>query len=100
VILAYKRNKAGTLQAAYSDSVRVGYIDQSGGHRWIWSLNTIQPQGGRASGIEETEAVAKAALELHWVRWMGAAGLTFKEQQNAESERPANRDRAGAASES
>ena len=75
MILTYIRNKAGSVQAAHSGIVRVGYIDCSDERRWIWSLNTIQPQGGRASGIVETEEQAKGALEDHWVRWVGAAGL-------------------------
>ena len=95
MILTYKRNKAGTLQAAHSGSVRVGYIEQGNAeHRWLWSLNTIQPQGGRASGIVETEALAKDALEDQWVRWVGAAGLDLKEQQNAETAGPADRSHA------
>ena len=80
MILSYKRNTRGTLQAAYSGSVRVGYIEQGNAeHRWIWSLNTIQPKGGRASGIEETEHLAKDQLEHQWVKWLSAAGLKIKE---------------------
>ena len=75
--LTYKRNKMGTLQAAYAGSVRVGYVEASDEYRWIWSLNTIQPKGGRASGIEETEHMAKLKLEFQWAKWVEAAGLTF-----------------------
>ena len=82
-LLVYKRNKAGTLQAAHSGSVRVGYIEQGNAeHRWLWSLNTIQPLGGRASGIEETEDRAKGMLTAAWVAWISAAGLHLKEQQD------------------
>ncbi len=98
MILHYKGNRAGTLQAAYSGSVRVGYVEQSrigdDTNRWIWSLNTIQPKGGRASGIETTEVLAKDALDHQWVLWLEAAGLTFKEQRNAEPERPSDRAEA------
>jgi len=80
VILNYKRNTRGTLQAAQAGSVRVGYVEQSvQPNRWIWSLNTIQPKGGRASGIEETEHLAKEALERQWIKWIEAAGLSIKE---------------------
>ena len=50
----YRQNASGSLQAAYSNAVRIGYIEQSSGHnRWIYSLNTIQP--GRAGiGIVAT----------------------------------------------
>jgi hypothetical protein len=76
VILTYKRNPRGTLQAAYAGLVRVGYVEQSiQPDRWIWSLNTIQPKGGRASGIETTEIEAKAVLEDAWAAWVKAAGL-------------------------
>lgn len=77
--LTFKRNKTtGTLQAAYAGSVRVGYVESSATDRWLWSLNTIQPQGGRASGIAETEETAKAVLTKAWLVWVSAAGL--KEQ--------------------
>jgi len=76
--LAYKANTAKTMQAAYSNAVRIGYIDRSDDDRWLWSLNTIQPKGGRASGIEETEASAKSALEDAWRAWVRAAGLMEK----------------------
>lgn len=88
MILTYKRNPSGTLQAAISGSVRVGYVETTAANRWIWSLNTIQPKGGRASGIVETELLAKDALEYQWILWIGAAGLTFKEQHDAESQVP------------
>ena len=83
MILVYKRNPRGTLQAAYAGSVRIGYVESSTPNRWIWSLNTIQPKGGRANGIEETEGESKAALTRAWVAWVSAAGLDFKEQQIA-----------------
>jgi hypothetical protein len=76
--LAYKANQAKTMQAAYSNAVRIGYIDKSDDDRWLWSLNTIQPKGGRASGIEETEASAKAALQDAWTAWVRSAGLMEK----------------------
>jgi hypothetical protein len=85
VILTYKRNPHGTLQAAHSGSVRIGYVENTASHRWIWSLNTIQPKGGRASGIEETEESAKDVLHIAWLKWLDAAGLTCKEQQDARS---------------
>lgn len=69
-----------TMQAAYSNAVRIGYIDRSENDRWLWSLNTIQPKGGRASGIETTEEAAKAALTVAWTEWVSAAGLSHKEQ--------------------
>lgn len=75
MILTYKQNRMGTVQAAYSGIVRIGYVDRSNDQRWIWSLNTIQPKGGRASGVEETEALAKDALEYQWTLWLTAAGL-------------------------
>ena len=85
MILSYKRNTRGTLQAAYAGSVRVGYIEQSiQPSRWIWSLNTIQPKGGRASGIEETEHLAKDKLEHQWALWINAAGLEIKGQHDGE----------------
>lgn len=82
--LTYKRNKMGTLQAAYAGSVRVGYVESTASDRWIWSLNTIQPKGGRASGIEETEHLAKSQLEHQWVKWIDAAGLQFSGRINIE----------------
>lgn len=75
--LTYKKNAASTLQAAYSGEVRIGYVEQSNEHRWLWSLNTIQPKGGRASGICETEQQAKITLGNAWVAWVQAAELTF-----------------------
>ena len=77
--LTFKHDKkTGTLQTAFAGSVRVGYVESSATHRWLWSLNTIQPQGGRASGIEESEETAKAVLTQAWLVWVSAAGL--KEQ--------------------
>lgn len=78
MILTYKRNTRGTLQAAYCGSVRVGYVESTASERWLWSLNTIQPKGGRASGIEESEHLAKDALEHRWTLWLEAAGLQTK----------------------
>ena len=82
-MIIYKRNTRGTLQAAYSCSVRIGYIEQSRigseTNRWIWSLNTIQPGGGRATGIEESETLAKNALAYQWTLWLVAAGLRLTE---------------------
>jgi hypothetical protein len=82
VILTYKTNRTGTVQAAYSGIVRVVYVDQSNEGRWLWSLNTIQPKGGRASGIEATEVLAKDKLEYQWVLWLTAAGLQMVEAMN------------------
>ena len=79
MILTYKKNRSGTVQAAYCGIVRIGYVDQSGDNRWLWSLNTIQPQGGRATGIAETEVLAKDALEYQWMLWLTAAGLQLTE---------------------
>lgn len=79
-MLSYRHNASGTLQAAYSSAVRIGYIEQGSGHsRWLWSLNTIQPKGGRASGIVATEAAAKEALADAWATWLTAAGLKRNE---------------------
>jgi hypothetical protein len=86
-VIIYKSNTAHTLQAAHSGSVRIGYIDRSTSTRWIWSLNMIQPRGGRAHGIEDTEEAAKAALQHALIKWVGDAGLQFKEQNNVKSER-------------
>lgn len=78
-MLTYKSNPKRTTHAAHCGSVRVGYIEVSNSpDRWIWSLNTIQPKGGRASGIVANEAEAKTALETAWAAWLDAAGL--KEQ--------------------
>jgi len=79
-MLTFKANASKTLHAAHSGSVRVGYIEHSSidADRWIWSLNTIQPKGGRASGIETNEEAAKTALSLAWVAWLIAAGLEVK----------------------
>jgi hypothetical protein len=93
-VITYKRNKSNTVQAAHSGSVRIGYIDASDEHRWIWSLNMIQPGGGRATGIEENEQAAKQAIADALVKWVNAAGLEFKEQQNAEPQRSADREDA------
>jgi hypothetical protein len=82
VILTYKQNRTGTVQAAYCSTVRVGYVDKSNEGRWLWSLNTIQPKGGRATGIEDTEVLAKDALEHQWVLWLAAAGLQMIEVGN------------------
>jgi hypothetical protein len=78
-VLTYKKNRSGTVQAAHCGTVRIGYVDQSGDNRWLWSLNTIQPKGGRATGIEETEEKAKATLEHQWMLWLTAAGLQLME---------------------
>lgn len=83
-MIIYKRNKMGTVQAAHSGTVRVGYVDCSDEYRWIWSLNMIQPGGGRATGIVESEGEAKQALEAALRKWVDAAGLTFREQHNGE----------------
>lgn len=81
-MLTFKANAAKTLHAAHSGNVRVGYVEHSRlgteTDRWIWSLNTIQPKGGRASGIETSEEKAKTALGLAWVAWLIAAGLEVK----------------------
>ena len=82
MILTFKGNPSKTLYAAQCGSVRVGYIEHSRigteTDRWIWSLNTIQPKGGRASGIVTSEAEATAALEAAWIAWLDAAGLEVK----------------------
>ena len=74
-MITYKRNARSTLQAAYSGSVRIGYVESSATERWIWSLNTIQPGGGRATGITENEEAAKNALLGAWLAWIIAANL-------------------------
>jgi hypothetical protein len=76
-MISYRINRGGTVQAAYSGTVRVGYIDRADEHRWIWSLNMIQPGGGRATGIEESERQAKQAMTDALVKWVEAAGLKF-----------------------
>jgi hypothetical protein len=81
-VITYKRNRLGTLQASHCGEVRVGYIDCSDEYRWIWSLNMIQPGGGRATGIVESEGEAKQAMEAALRKWVDAAGLTFKGQQD------------------
>ena len=78
-MINYRSNQAHTLQAAYSGQVRIGYIDRSNDQRWLFSLNTIQPQGGRIHGIKATEQEAKDALWEAWVEWVKAAGLEFIE---------------------
>jgi hypothetical protein len=95
-VITYKRNTRSTLQAAYSGSVRIGYVESSASERWLWSLNTIQPGGGRAAGIAESEVLAKDQLAYQWVKWVNAAGLqlNLKEQHHAEVERPADRQGA------
>jgi hypothetical protein len=73
-----------TVQAAYSNAVRIGYIDKINEDRWRWSLNTIQPKGGRAEGAVGSESAAKAALTNAWHAWVNAAGL---QHQGASDER-------------
>ena len=77
-LLTYKANASGTQHAAYCGACRIGYIDNTDDERWIWSLNTIQPKGGRASGIVGNEATAKSLLEAALYAWLDAAGLEFK----------------------
>ena len=79
-MITYKSNPRGTVQAAIIGAVRVGYVDHSDDKRWIWSLNMIQPGGGRATGIEQTQEDAKQALSDALVKWVDAADLMFKEQ--------------------
>ena len=76
-MITYKRNKMGTVQAAHCGAVRIGYIDCADEYRWIWSLNMIQPGGGRATGIEDSEEAAKQAIADALVKWVEAAGLKF-----------------------
>jgi hypothetical protein len=76
-MISYRPNRGGTVQAAYSANVRVGYIDCADENRWIWSLNLIQPGGGRATGIVESEPQAKQAMSDALVKWVNAAGLKF-----------------------
>jgi hypothetical protein len=76
--LTYKSNRAGTLKACYCDQVRIGYVENTGDDRWVWTLNMLQPEGGRATGIVVSEAKAKAALTDALVLWVDAAGLEFK----------------------
>jgi len=78
MILTYRPNRSGDRQAAYCGAVRIGYIDRTAPDRWIWSLNTIQPEGGRAADIVTTEEAAKRALAEALVDWLDAAGLQFK----------------------
>ena len=80
-MITYKSNPRGTVQAALIGAVRVGYVDHSDDKRWIWSLNVIQPGGGRATGITETQEEAKQALSDALVKWVEAAGLQFQEEQ-------------------
>ena len=76
-MISYRQNRGGTVQAAYSGTVRIGYIDRADEDRWIWSMNMIQPGGGRATGIEESEREAKQAMTDALVKWVEAAGLKF-----------------------
>jgi hypothetical protein len=82
--LTYKANAGGTLLAAYCGACRIGYVERSRvageSERWIWSLNTIQPKGGRASGIAGSEDAAKTALTGALAVWLDAAALQPKEQ--------------------
>ena len=76
-MISYRINRGGTVQAAYSGTVRIGYIDRADEDRWLWSLNMIQPGGGRANGIETSEQKAKQAMTDALVKWVEAAGLKF-----------------------
>ena len=76
-MISYRQNRGGTVQAAHSGQVRIGYIDHADENRWIWSLNMIQPGGGRATGIEKSEREAKQAMTDALVKWVEAAGLKF-----------------------
>jgi hypothetical protein len=76
-MISYRQNRGGTVQAAYSGTVRVGYIDRADEDRWLWSLNMIQPGGGRANGIAASEAEAKQAMADALVKWVEAAGLRW-----------------------
>jgi hypothetical protein len=82
MMLTYKANATGTLFAAYCGACRIGYVEHSRitseSDRWIWSLNTVQPKGGRATGIVGNEATAKSLLEAALYAWLDAAGLEFK----------------------
>lgn len=75
--LTYRTNKSGELQAAYCGLVRIGYVECSKPGRWVWTLNMLQPLGGRATGITVSEETAKAALRGALVDWVKAAGLEF-----------------------
>ena len=78
-MLTFKSNAAKTTHAAQCGSVRVGYVEAGREpNRWLWSLNTIQPKGGRAAGIVESEEAAKAALQEAWQTWLDNAGLEQK----------------------
>jgi hypothetical protein len=76
-MISYRLNRGGTVQAAYSGTVRIGYIDRADEGRWIWSMNMILPGGGRATGIEASEPEAKQAMTDALVKWVEAAGLKF-----------------------
>jgi hypothetical protein len=79
-ILTYRTNPTHTKQAAYCGRVRIGYVDKSADDRWLWSLNTIQPEGGRATGISGNEQSARSLLETAWMAWLDAAGLEIKRE--------------------
>jgi hypothetical protein len=80
--LTYKPNRQGNLQAAYCRAVRIGYVECTKPDRWVWTLNMLQPTGGRATGIEDCEADAKRHLTIALAAWVTAAGLEFAEVAN------------------
>lgn len=74
-MITYKSNQEGTKHAAYCGSVRIGYIEETGIDRWVWSLNVLNPKGGHATGIVVTGEKARAVLEDAWREWIRAAKL-------------------------
>jgi hypothetical protein len=74
-MLIYKSNRDGSVQAAYSSKVHVGYVQCSSAKRWIWWLHLVQPAGNYVTGIEENETIAKTQLNTAFENWLEAAGL-------------------------
>lgn len=82
-MITYRTNKAGTLCAAYSHLVRIGYIEKrnafpNGG--WRWQLIFLMPSGGAYMGVEDCVEDAKERLHANYLHWMASAGLAEKQQ--------------------
>ncbi len=82
-MITYRANRAGTLQAAYVGTVRVGYVECLNptfpSPHWRWQLILLRPEGGAYFGKTDTEEDAKDVLLQSFTHWLACAGLQPKE---------------------
>ncbi len=73
-MFTWRKNRDGTLAAAYLGACRVGYAAR-GTADWYWWTSLLRPEGGAYLGRSPDLPAAQEALTMAVRDWVTAAGL-------------------------